>query len=478
MMTRFSFLAVNLAMVGFQPAIAQLSAERITVGPTGFSNPVHAVVAPGDPTTLFVVQQGGVIRTIDSRSPLATPRAFMELTDANYLSVVNETGLLALAFHPQYQSNGLLYAYYTANNGTEFRVDQFFAPGGTLEIGKRRNVITVPSPTETSLKHAGAWIGFSPLGGTQLYITTGDGPYVLTADGGDPENNAQNTDSLLGKVLRIDVGSDGLDFDDLASTYSIPAGNMTVNPNGNLTNPATPSLLVRPEIYAYGLRNPWRASFDRMTGDFYIGDVGQRAREEINFIPSGFANSSVLDENPASANGFNFGWRLREGTIATPGVGSDEIRNDNVAPIFDYERSGVSGDLPFYGSSVTGGYVYRGPSLDDHGADLFGTYIFADFQSGQIGSFRFDPDTGLLSDLRNRTNEIMLGLPGVNPLPRISSFAEDGDGNLFMLSYFTGDVYRITAVPEPSGYGLVISGAIAVCWWSRQRLKRPSAIDA
>ncbi|MFM9024517.1 MAG: PQQ-dependent sugar dehydrogenase, partial [Planctomycetaceae bacterium] len=129
-------------------------------------------------------------------------------------------------------------------------------------------MISIPHPTNTN--HNGGWIGFAPGGGTVLSIATGDG-----GGSNDPANNAQNTNSLLGMMLRIDVGPDGLDFGGSGSAYSIPAGNMTVNPNGTLASPAPPSLVVRPEIYAYGLRNPWRNAYDRLTGDLYIADVGQ-----------------------------------------------------------------------------------------------------------------------------------------------------------------------------------------------------------
>jgi hypothetical protein len=455
---------------GSEAAFGQIALQRTTTGASGLVNPVSAAHAPGTPSTLYFVQQGGRIQSLDMLSPTATAQPFLSLDNTSFpgsnLSVVNETGLLGLAFHPNYQGNGLFYAFYTAENGTEYRVDQFATVGGVVQTGQRKNVITVSTPTVTPLKHAGGWIGFSPTAGTNLYVAVGDGPYVLTADGGDPENNAQDTSTLLGKMLRIDVGSSGLDFNDPASTYSIPPGNMTVNPNGNLSAPAPPSLAVRPEIYAYGLRNPWRASFDRQTGDLYIGDVGQRAREEINFIPAGRENASQLDQTPGSLNGINFGWRLREGSIATPGVGSEELRNDNVEPIFDYVRSGTSGELPFFGNSVTAGYVYRGDEFPDHGGDLNGTFLFADFGWGsrQIGSFRLDPVTLDVIDLRNRSAEVLASLPTGSSLPSISTFAEDGNGNLYAVDYFSGDVYKIVPVPEPNS--LVCGGAITVAAWA------------
>lgn len=441
--------AALVALAGPGPASAQLVAQRITSGPTGFTAPIYGASAPGDPTTLYVVQQGGQIRAIDTGSPSATPRSFLSLTNTNFpssnLTTGGEQGLLGLAFHPGYATNGLFYAFYTANSGNDLRVDQFRARGGVVETGStaRRTVISIPHPTNTN--HNGGWIGFAPGGGTVLSIATGDG-----GGGNDPANNAQNTNSLLGKMLRIDVGPEGLDFGGSGSAYSIPAGNMTVNPNGTLASPAPPSLVVRPEIYAYGLRNPWRNSFDRLTGDLYIADVGQGAREEINVIPAGRANTATLNQAAGSTNGINFGWRVREGTIATPSVGSSQLRHDDVAPVFDYVRSGTSGQLPFYGRSVTGGYVYRGPTLHDFGVDLGGTYLFADYVSNQIGSFRYDVGTRALTDLRNRTSEIMGSLPAGVSLSGLASFAEDGLGNVYLLNASNGDVFRIAAA-HPDG---------------------------
>jgi len=468
--------AAGLA-VGLLPlsaARAQLAVERITTGPTGFSLPLGGMSAPGDPSTLYVVQKGGAIRSIDLTSPAATPQPFLTLNEtdfpgSNLYSTGGLAGLLGLAFHPGYASNGVFYAFYTAAGNREFRLDQFQAVNGVVQNGVRKNVLTIPgsstgSEANLGLRHAGGWIGFRPTTQSELTITVGDGPYVFSGTP-DPENNAQNTNNLLGTVLRIDVGADGLDFADPASTYTIPAGNMTVNPNGNLAGPAPPSLAVQPEIFAYGLRNPWRASFDRHTGDFYVADVGQHTREEINVIPAGRVNTAVLDQSPGSLNGINFGWRVREGDVANPSTGgSEQLRNDNVEPVFAYRHSAPAGDdppPPFLGQSVTGGYVYRGSAFPDHGGDLWGTYLFSDYMSNRFASFRYDPETGQLTDFRDRTSEVLASLaPGVS-LGSVASFAEDGAGNLYMLSYTTGDVFRILPVPEPRGLLAAALAALA-----------------
>jgi len=480
--TALTGLAAGLFLAS--PATAQLAVERITTGPTGFSQPLAALTAPGQPSTLYVVQKGGAIRSIDLTSPTATPQPFLSLDNqafpgSDLYAAGGLSGLLGLAFHPGYESNGIFYAFYTADGNRELRLDQFRASNGVVEAGVRRNVLTIPSSSTGSeanitLRHAGGWIGFSPTTQSELTITVGDGPYVFVGTP-DPENNAQNTSNLLGTVLRIDVGSGGLDFADPASTYTIPAGNMTVNPNGNLASPAPPSLVVQPEIFAYGLRNPWRASFDRQTGDFYVADVGQNTQEEINVIPAGRVNSAALDQSPGSLNGINFGWRLREGDAATPhAVGSEQLRHDNVEPIFAYPHAAVTDEgVPppaLVGKSVTGGYVYRGPAFPDHGGDLQGTYLFADYQTNQFASFRYDPDTGQLGGFRDRTSEILGSLPAGVSLSGVASFAEDGAGNLYMLSISSGDVFRIVPVPEPHGLLAAAVAATAAAWRLRRRM--------
>jgi hypothetical protein len=320
---RFLPLLVLVSAISpLRPIVGQISLERVNDPASRFVKPVFATSAPGEPTTLYVVGREGVISRLDTTTVGATPEPFMTLNNTDFpgsdLNIISDTGFLGLAFHPNYESNGKFYTYYSATAGSaEFRVDQFLAVNGVVQTGVRKNVITVPTGPATNFKHAGGWIGFDPTGGTTLHVAVGDGRYVTTLEGGDPENNAQDTSKLLGKLLRIDVGVDGLDFNDPESSYTIPSGNMVVNPNSGLTSPAPPSSVVLPEIYAYGLRNPWRGSFDRATGDLYIGDVGQRTREEINFIPAGRINTAELDETPGSLNGINFGWRLREGSIAT-----------------------------------------------------------------------------------------------------------------------------------------------------------------
>jgi glucose/arabinose dehydrogenase len=266
--------------------------------------------------------------------------------------------------------------------------------------------------------HNGGWLGFSPRPGdtNNLYIATGDGGNGNDQGTGhfEPGGNAQNTSILLGKMLRLQI-------DAATGTYTNPA----TNPFGN-------------EVFAYGLRNPFRASFDRGTGDMFIGDVGQNAREEIDRQPASNPNG-----------GENYGWRLREGLIATPsgGVGGPRPPG-NVDPILDYDRT--------VGTTVTGGYVYRGdlaPMLD-------GKYIFADFGNGKI--FTANPDgTGL----QNATS--LFDPPGAQTINNPSSFGEDAAGELYIVDYADGEIYRI--IPEPSTSLLLAAAALFRARRTRRR---------
>lgn len=417
---------VPALVVLFIPSSVVAQIQAVQVG-SGFSNPVFAASAPGgNPSTLYVVQQGGLIRTLNTQTGDIGSTPFLNLTniDGVNLRTGGEQGLLGLAFHPNFQSNGLFYVHYKYNNGQTggaMRVDQFQVNGttGLADPTSRRTVIQYDDRRFDN--HNAGWIGFNPMNGTtggnsgHLYIPTGDG-----GSGNDPDNNAQNLGVYTGKLLRVDVGN-GLSTAN--PNYAIPTGNMTGSG-------------VLPEIFSYGLRNPYRAGFDRTTGNLYIGDVGQSAREEIDFIANG------------STGGQNFGWRLREGTIQTPGSAGGPEPTGYVGPIHDYTHS--------VGQSVTGGYVYRGTTRDESGNPLDGHYFFADFVAGRIFSFQytgsFVPDGARI----DRTLELGLTPDSFSP----SSFAEDGHGNLYMIDY-GGTIYMIVPVPEPATVGLLV-GAVGV----------------
>lgn len=425
------------------PASAQIQATPVG---TGFSSPVFAASAPGSSGTLYVVQQGGAIRPLNTATGVIEP-TFLNLSTvsgSNFLSG-GERGLLGLAFHPNYATNGRFYVHYTYENdggtnpGHGIRVEQYTSVGGVVNTAPasvsnpdgRRTVIEWSHPDFTN--HNAGWIGFNPRNGTtgtnsgHLYITSGDG-----GSGNDPANNAQNLNTLQGKLLRVDVGG-GLT--NANPGYAIPTGNMT----GGGT---------RPEIYSYGLRNPYRAGFDRATGNLYLGDVGQGAREEVNFIANG------------AAGGQNFGWRIREGSIQNPAfpIGSNPPPDPRVDPIHDYVTGTVNG------RAVTGGYVYRGSAVDDNLQPLDGAYFFGDYISGRIWSFTYDGTA--VTNFTERTQELGF-LPTSDPNPglkiNVSSFAEDGFGNLYVIALNNGTIYQIVPVPEPATGGLVaVLGLAAV----------------
>jgi len=396
----FSRLTLAAAIAHVAPVSAQqLGAERVAAG---LNRPVFLTAAPGDADTGYVVEaHTGAIRTLDLDSgALGT---FFTLP-AGTLSTGGEQGLLGLAFDPGYAQNGRFYVNFTDAAGDT--VVRRYAPGAAGQpafVGT--DLLTID---QFQGNHNGGWIGFNPAAPAgrehELYIALGDG-----GGGNDPQNNAQNTTNLLGAVLRIDVSGD---------TYTNPAD----NPFAGAGNPG------RDEIFAYGVRNPYRASFDRATGDLYIGDVGQGAREEIDLIPAG-------------TSGQNFGWRIREGVIATPGVGGP-LTPGLVDPIYDYDRA-LDG---FGGQSVTGGVLYRGPV-----AELQGRYLFADFVSQQVWSLDPANPGGSVANI----TELLAG--DGRTLGGVSSFGEDLDGNVYVVN-LGGEVFRI--VPEPGTLAAV--GVLAV----------------
>ena len=388
----------------------ELLVERLA---NGLSRPVFATAAPGAPDLLYVVEQRGGIRIFDLTTNTIRPAPFLTVTG---LSLGGERGLLGLTFHPQYETNRLLYVYLTDFNGdTQIREYQANPGGLTADPLSARDILEFDQPFGN---HNGGWIDFGPRDG-YLYIASGDG-----GSANDPNNDGQNKDSLLGAILRIDVDQDDFPADP-SRNYGIPADNPFVNADG------------ADEIWAYGLRNPWRNSFDRETGDFYIADVGQNAREEINFQPA------------SSSGGENYGWRPREGTIASA-VG-EPTPAGAIDPIHEYPHVFNANG----GFSVTGGYVYRGPI-----AELTGNYFFADYVTEQVWSLRFngdqvgDFDGTNFSDFTNWTT-LLKPSPLLN-INAISSFGEDAAGNLYILD-LGGELYRIS---DGADYRVLQTGTV------------------
>ena len=309
------------------------------------------------------------------------------------LAAGNEQGLLGLAFDPLYVDNGLLYVNVTVADGTT-EIRRYRTSRTDPDLADASSEVVLLSYAQPFSNHNGGWLAFGPDG--CLYISTGDGGSAF-----DPGNRAQSLNTLLGKLLRIDVrGTNGS-----TGRYGIPPD----NPFVHLPN-------ARPEIWAYGLRNPWRCSFDRATGDLYIGDVGQNQIEEVDFQPA------------SNAGGENYGWRVMEGTRCSddsraggnPPCGDPSL----VPPIHEYTHA--------VGVSVTGGYVYRGRKL----GGWQGTYFFADYGSARIWSFRYRD--GVLSEFTEQTAELN---PGLTNISFLSSFGEGPDGELYVLDLGDGEVF-------------------------------------
>lgn len=354
----------------------------------GLERPVWAGAPASANGKLWVMEQAGRVWIVDLKTGERSKKPFLEITDS-VTRKSNEQGLLGLAFAPDFETSGRYYVNYNEKGG-DTRIVRFVSKdGATTDASKGETILKIKQPFAN---HNGGWLDFGPDG--YLYIGTGDGGAA-----NDPMNNAQDLSSHLGKLLRLDVSGD--------KGYKSPADNAFAGKKGAL-----------PEIHAIGLRNPWRCSFDRETGDFWIGDVGQNQWEEINFVEKG------------KWGGLNFGWRLREGEIETPSklVGGDKPEA-NHEPIYVYKH----GSGPTEGLSVTGGFFYRGSKV----ADLKGRYIFADYQNPRIWSF--DPKGGKATGFTDHTSELQ---PKGGRINLISSFGEDAEGELYIAD-LSGAVYRI-----------------------------------
>jgi glucose/arabinose dehydrogenase len=402
---RAVFLAATFLLGGVCATFASAATTELVAD--GFERPVFVASPPGDTGRLFVIEQhSGRIRIIDPQTNVVRSTDFLHITG---LATGDEQGLLGLAFDPDYDTNGYFYVNVTVSGGdTEIRR---YTVSSNPDVADPASFLLL-RVDQPQANHNGGWLGFGPDG--YLYISLGDGGASNDSGTGHTAGtgNAQDTTSnLLGKILRIDVHGDAFPADSTRN-YAIPPSNPFVGVTGD------------DEIWAYGLRNPFRASFDRATGDLWIGDVGQGAREEIDFQPAG------------SDGGENYGWRLREGTIANPVVGGPKPAGA-IDPIYDYAH----GDDAFEGFVVTGGYVYRGPV-----AELAGTYFFADFATERIWSLVHDGsapsafDGTNYDELADRTAE--LDPPGPLAINSISSFGEDASGNLYIVD-LGGEVFRI-----------------------------------
>ncbi|MFC2055256.1 PQQ-dependent sugar dehydrogenase [Chloroflexota bacterium] len=331
----------------------------------GLESPVALTNAADGSGRLFILEQSGTIKIFDQESLLTTP--FLDIR-GRVGSESSEQGLLGLAFHPQYPQNGYFFINYT-DRGGDTVIARYQVSGADKNIAKSESEKIILTISQPFANHNGGMLAFGPDG--YLYAGTGDG-----GSGGDPLGNGQSLDTLLGKIIRLDI--------DKEDSYTIPAD-----------NPFTDS--SSPEIWAYGLRNPWRFTFDSLTGDIYIGDVGQDQWEEINFIPAG------------SPGGSNFGWNYFEGSHQFSGTLPNGFAL--IPPIAEYHHE--------FGCSVTGGVIYRGSQL----AGFNGVYLYGDFCTGNVW--------GALQNTRGDWESALL----FENMGRVSSFGEDETGEVYIVDY-------------------------------------------
>ena len=331
---------------------------------SGLNRPVDIQPANDGSGRLFIIEKKGYIRIYENGQLLDAP--FLDITD-RVNAGSNEMGLLGLAFHPDYEQNGFFYVNYTGDGGNT-RISRFQASGNSADRNSETVLLVIEQPYPN---HNGGALAFGPDG--YLYAGLGDG-----GSAGDPQKNGQNTNSLLGKILRLDVNN--------GDPYAIPSD----NPFGN-------------EVWAYGLRNPWRISFDRATGDLWIGDVGQNQWEEIDYLPAG------------SPSGANFGWSIMEGNHSYDG----EPQSGMYLPVAEYSHAEG-------GCSVTGGYVYRGAAMPEWN----GIYLYGDYCSGKVWAL-------ILSD--GQWQSQVMFETGV----LITSFGQDESGEIYLASD-NGNVYHLT----------------------------------
>ena len=354
----------------------------------GFTLPLHLATPPHDRNRLFVVEQAGAIKIIKSGKTLARP--FLDIRDR--VRSGGERGLLSIAFHPDHASNRRFFVYYTEATG-DLVIAEFASSANDPDLAdpaSERRLLVISHRKYGN--HNGGQLAFGP--DHYLYIGTGDG-----GSGGDPDNNAQTRTSLLGKLLRIDV-----DRREGGKPYGTPS-----------SNPFVKDRNAAPEVWAYGLRNPWRFSFDRTTGDLYIADVGQNAWEEVDVQPA------------SSRGGENYGWRYMEGAHCfDPPEGCPKA--GLTLPVFEYPQT-------LGGSSITGGFVYRGCRMPE----LRGTYFFSDYVKGFGGSFVLA--NGRATKVRDVTRE--LAPPPPHRIKNLSSFGEDAQGELYLVEHQEGEIYRL-----------------------------------
>jgi glucose/arabinose dehydrogenase len=388
---------------GMTSTVQDLTVNVTNVGPdafrvrrvgTGFNQPVYLAPVPDGSGRVFVVERFGAIRILDPATSAVAPVPLVDVSAET--TTDSERGLLGFALAPDFAASGIFYIYMTNLTG-DSELRRYRTLAGNRDRADPASGDIILTFAQPFANHNGGWLDFGPDG--FLYLGTGDG-----GSGGDPQNNGQNTNSLLGKILRLDVSRDDFAADALRD-YGIPANNPFAAAGG------------RPEVWAYGLRNPFRASFDPATGNLWIGDVGQNAVEEIDLM------------RPTDG-GANFGWRVFEGThvFTGPAIAG------TVPPVAEY----LHGTGPREGNSVTGGRVYRGPI-----EALFGHYIFGDFVNGNLWSI---PVARVSLGTTLQSAQFILRradfTPTAGTINNPPGFGVDQQGNIYIVD-FDGEIFRI-----------------------------------
>ena len=373
-----------LAAAGFASACSSESEGSLPQGGgarlqpvvSGLSAPLYLTAPPGDLSRLFIVEQTGAIRIV--KDGILLPAPFLDIS--GQIVAGGEQGLLGLAFQPDYATTGRFVVHYSDLAGdTRVSVFQVSADPDVADPASEQIIFTADQPYAN---HNGGQVGFGPDG--YLYLGLGDG-----GSANDPEGRGQNLSEPLGSILRVDVQS--------GTPYTVPPDNPFVGQAGAL-----------PETWSYGLRNPWRFSFDRATGDLYIADVGQNQFEEVDVAPA----------SGGSGRGTNYGWNVMEGSHCLFGTGCNQV--GLVLPVFEYAHN--------QGCSITGGYVYRGTAIPD----LQGVYFFGDYCQGWVRSFRYVAGAAIeLTDWA-----------ALRPGGPLTSFAEDAAGELYVISS-NGGVFKV-----------------------------------
>jgi glucose/arabinose dehydrogenase len=350
-----------------------------------FDFPVELIFANDGSNRFFVVQQRGIIYVCKNNSQVGTRKVFLDISDRVSQSG-SETGLLGLAFYPSYKDSGYFYVNYTGSNSGVLRsyISRYSVSVANADSDLHESERIIFSIDQPYSNHNGGRLAFGPDG--YLYAGFGDG-----GSSNDPQNYAQDRTTCLGKILRINI-----DSADPGLQYSIPISNPYYKN----------SFGYREEIYAYGIRNPWKFSFDHANGDLWLGDVGQDTREEVDIV----------------SIGGNYGWRLKEGFICTPVVNPTCADTAGlISPIWDYSHNGSA-------AAITGGYVYRGSDIPS----LFGKYIFGDYVTGETWALSYDGINP--ASVMSLSNEPYL----------ISTFGQDTSGNIFLCSYANnGRIYKL-----------------------------------